>query len=136
MNREQRLKHLYDCCGLADDSLNDAEIKAYCAGLDYVNRIFDDVKQVIPQGKVMTPADINNFNSVFNDCQFFFIDDEMIITDYNINTIGKKCANWVGYNITVNLNAKGKSWAQINSENASWHTFKMRCLRWSMIRSL
>ncbi len=136
MTNEQRLISLFESCCLASDGLNYGEIKAYCAGLDCVKQQIDGWKDHLPKGKVMIPADMENIHSAFEGCTYTVNGNTIIFTRYDIKTIGKKCEDWIRFNMNIELGADGLSWGQIHTRKASWNVIHSRRLRWSMIRSV
>lgn len=136
MTNVERLKKLFLTCGLKDDDLNNAEIMAYCVGIDLVKSTLDRIKNRVPVAKRFIPPDMSCINENLSGIEYILVSNNMIITDYQLDTVGKKCKDWIGFNINVFFNSSGKTWQEFDSENVSWHTRDSRYLRWSMIRSL
>lgn len=136
MTKEARLISLFRSCGLKAEDLNYGEIKAYCAGLECIKHQIDEWKNHLPQGKIMIPADMENIHSVFEGCSYTVNGNVITFTQYDVDTIGKKCEDWIRFNMTIELGAGGLSWKQIGDNQNSWNTIHSRRLRWSMIRSV
>ena len=136
MNSEERLIALFQTCGLKAEGLNYGEIRAYCAGLECVKRQIDKWKNHLPQGKMMIPADMDTINSVFEGCSYTVNGRIITFTEYDIDTIGKKCEDWIGFIMTIEFGGNGLSWKQIAAKENSWNKIHSKCLRWSMIRSI
>lgn len=136
MTNEQRLRQLFEACSLALDSINSAEIKAYCVGIDYISRIFDRQKATMPSGKLFYPPSLSAIEDAFSGCEYTKTDNSICFNVYDIDSIGQLCENWIRFNMTISLANGAKTWGQIATENKEWYALNKRRLRWSMIRSV
>lgn len=130
-----RLKHLYSVAKIdASDNLVLAEIVAVSEQIARLSEYLHKIKGATAVN-VFNAPDSESFARVFDGIEYRFDGRKIIISKYNIDTVGKIFNGWFGLAFDFYLNGTGKPWSFIDNEGFTWDRIENRDLRWTMTES-
>ena len=130
-----RLKHLYSVAKIdASDNLVLAEIVAVSEQIARLSEYLHKINGATAVN-VFNAPDSESIAQAFDGIEYRFDGRKIIISKYNIDTVGKIFNGWFGLAFDSYLNGTGKPWSFIDNEGLTWDRIENRDLRWTMTES-